>query len=140
MVGLRKTTNNKKRVSLFFSDIKSHERAKSDEEMQQIGSRFPIFTIEKRHAYRVHRDRRAPRGSPNRWNSIHSFRPLVETARRIKAVNLNVRVLMHWNPAVHYNMYQCEDAVNPSWLVLIFIRDMDKTCTIIRCPISPMVG
>lgn len=86
----------------------------TDEEIQQIASRFAVFTVEKRHAYRTYGDSNEPTSSPRHYNSIHAT---VETARRIKAVNPNVKVLMYWNAAIHYNMYECEDQVQPSWLM-----------------------
>jgi len=87
----------------------------TDQQINQIASRFSVFTVEKRHAWRVYGDRRAPRGSPLRYNSIEAS---VETARRIKSVNPDVKVLMYWNSAIHYNMYECETAVErSSWLM-----------------------
>jgi hypothetical protein len=79
-----------------------------------IAATFPIFTVEKRHASGVYGNPSAPAGSPRRTNSIAAS---VGTARKIKALNPSVRVLMYWNSALHYNMYECEEEVQPSWLM-----------------------
>lgn len=86
----------------------------SDKEFEQIASRFPVFTVEKRHAFGIYGDKNAPSDSPRRYNSIKAA---VETARKIKALNPNTKVLMYWNAAIHFNMYECEAAVNASWLM-----------------------
>lgn len=79
-----------------------------------IASTFPIFTVEKRHAYAVYGNASAPASSPSHWNSIAAA---VGTARKIRAINASVQVLMYWNSALHFGFYECEDAVLPSWLL-----------------------
>ena len=86
----------------------------SEAEYAFIAATFPIFTVEKRHASGVYGNPSAPAGSPRRTNSIAAS---VGTARKIKALNPSVRVLMYWNSALHYNMYECEEEVQPSWLM-----------------------
>jgi hypothetical protein len=56
----------------------------------------------------------APAGSSHQFNS---YAASVGTARKIKALNPAARVLLYWNSMLHYNMYECEDEVQPSWLV-----------------------
>ena len=75
-----------------------------------IASRYPIFTIEKRHAWGVYGNASAPPGSPARHNSIAAT---VGTARKIKALNSSTRVLMYWNSALNFNLYECEAEVQP---------------------------
>jgi len=77
-----------------------------------IAANFPLFTIEKRHAYGVYGVSSAP--APRRYNSIAAS---VGTARKIKLLNSTARVLLYWNAALHYNMYECESAVQRSWLI-----------------------
>ena len=79
-----------------------------------IAATYPIFTVEKRHAAGVYGDPSAPAGSPRRFNSIAAS---VGTARKIKALNPAARVFMYWNAVLHYNMYECEEEVQPSWLL-----------------------
>lgn len=86
----------------------------TDEEFKRIASNFPVFTVEKRHAFSIYGDKDAPAGSPHRFNSIKAS---VETARKIKVVNPDAKVLMYWNSAIHFNMYECEELVNSSWLM-----------------------
>jgi len=86
----------------------------TDEHIVQIANSFSIFMVEKRHAWRDYGDNQAPSRSPTWYNSIQAS---VETARRTKDVNPNVRVLMYWNSAIHYNMYECESEVQPEWLM-----------------------
>ena len=59
-------------------------------------------------------DPAAPPTSPRYYNSIAAS---VGTARKIKALNPASRVLMYWNSALHWNMYECEEAVQPAWLL-----------------------
>jgi len=86
----------------------------SSEEYSFISTTFPIFTVEKRHAMAVYGDPSAPSTSPFHYNSIAAS---VGTARRIKALNPSSRVLMYWNSALHWNFYECESDVQPSWLL-----------------------
>ena len=79
-----------------------------------IAATFPIFTVEKRHASAIYGDPSAPAGSPRRFNSIAAS---VGTAQKIKALNPASRVLMYWNSALHWNFYECEEAVQPAWLL-----------------------
>jgi len=62
----------------------------------------------------VYGDPSAPTTSPFHYNSIAAS---VGTARKIKALNPAARVLMYWNSALHWNMYECEVAVQPAWLL-----------------------
>ncbi len=78
-----------------------------------IAATFPIFTVEKRHAWAVYGDSSQPMSSPFRYNSIAAT---VGTARKIKALNPAARVLMYWNSALHFNFYECEIDVQPAWL------------------------
>jgi len=86
----------------------------SEAEYAFIAATFPIFTVEKRHASGVYGNPSAPAGSPRRFNSIAAS---VGTARKIKALNPTARVLLYWNSALHYNMYECEEEVQPGWLM-----------------------
>jgi hypothetical protein len=79
-----------------------------------IAATFPLFTVEKRHAYAVYGNASAPAASPARYNSIAAS---VGTARRIKALRASARVLMYWNAALHWNFYECEADVQPAWLL-----------------------
>ena len=79
-----------------------------------IAATYPIFTVEKRHASGVYGDPGAPAGSPRRFNSIAAS---VGTALKIKAQNPAARVFMYWNAVLHYNMYECEEEVQPVWLM-----------------------
>eukprot|EP00040_Diaphanoeca_grandis_P000769 m.16419 g.16419 ORF g.16419 m.16419 type:complete len:376 (+) comp11033_c0_seq1:83-1210(+) len=79
-----------------------------------IASRFEVFTVEKDHATDVYGNSTAPHTSPHRTNSIAAS---VGTARKIKALNASVKVLMYWNSALHYNFYECESEVQPSWIM-----------------------
>jgi hypothetical protein len=81
-------------------------------EYATISSTFPIFTVEKRHAPAVYGNASLP--YPFQSNSIASS---IGTARMIKALNSSVRVLMYWNSALHWNFYECEADVQPSWLL-----------------------
>jgi len=84
----------------------------TSEEYATIASTFPIFTVEKRHAYEIYGNSSAP--YPFKYNSIAAS---IGTARKIKALNSSVRVLMYWNSALHWDFYECEADVKPSWLL-----------------------
>ena len=84
----------------------------SDAEYAYIAATFPVFTIEKRHASAVYGNASLP--APFASNSIAAS---IGTARRIKALNSSVRVLMYWNSALRWNFYECEADVQPSWLL-----------------------
>ena len=77
-----------------------------------IASTFPLFTVEKRHAYAIYGNKSAT--GPAHYNSIAAS---VGTARKIKALNSSVRVLMYWNSALSYGFYECEEAIQKSWLL-----------------------
>jgi len=78
----------------------------------QIAKRFSIFTVEKDHAAAVYGNKTAPR--PFRSNSIAAS---VGTARKIKALNPSMKVLMYWNTALFFNLYECEAEVDQEkWL------------------------
>ena len=79
-----------------------------------IAANFPMFTVEKRHASALYGNPSAPATSPYRYNSIAAS---VGTARKIKLLNPAARVLLYWNCALHYNMYECETEVQRSWLI-----------------------
>ena len=85
----------------------------SEAEYAFIAATYPVFTVEKRHASGVYGNPSAPAGSPRKFNSIAAS---VGTARKIKALNPAARVLLYWNAMLHYNMYECEEDVQPSWL------------------------
>ena len=76
----------------------------TDAQITAIASRFEVFTVEKATAGKVY----GPHGG---------IAATVGTAKRIKAVNNSVKVLMYWNAALHYNMYECESEVQPSWVL-----------------------
>lgn len=86
----------------------------TDEQYKTIAHRFHIFTVEKRHAFQIYGNSSAAKGTPASYNSIAAT---VGTARKIKAINASTRVLMYWNSVIHYNMYECESEVQPSWLL-----------------------
>ena len=86
----------------------------SEQDYAFIAATYPIFTVEKRHASGVYGNPSAPAGSSHQFNS---YAASVGTARKIKALNPAARVLLYWNSVLHYNMYECEDEVQPSWLV-----------------------
>jgi hypothetical protein len=69
--------------------------------------------VEKDMAAAVYGNASAPPG-PGRSNSIAAS---VGTARKIKALNSSVKVLMYWNAALHFNFYECESEVQPSWFM-----------------------
>ena len=76
----------------------------TDAQISAVAARFEIFTVEKGSAQDIY----GPRSS---------IAATIATAKRIKAVNDNVKVLMYWNAAMHYDMYECETEVQPSWLI-----------------------
>lgn len=81
---------------------------------EYIAATFPLFTVEKRHAYAVYGNASAPAASPARYNSIAAS---VGTAKKIKALNAKSVVLMYWNAALHWNFYECEADVRAAWLL-----------------------
>eukprot|EP01052_Picozoa_sp_SAG31_P015115 SAG31_NODE_962_length_10731_cov_4.198552_6_plen_463_part_00 len=76
----------------------------TDSQIQQIAARFEIFTVEKGSATSTY----GPRSS---------IAATIGTAKRIKGLNSSVRVLMYWNAAIHYDLYECERDVKSTWLV-----------------------
>ncbi len=84
----------------------------SPQQYQEIASRFSVFTVEKAHAASVYGNASAL--PPFKTNSIAST---IGTARKIKAINASVKVLMYWNAALHFNFYECESQVQPSWVM-----------------------
>ena len=84
----------------------------SADDYETIAATFPIFTVEKRHAPAIYGNASLP--YPFQSNSIAAS---IGTARKIKALNSSVRVLMYWNSALHWNFYECEADVRPSWLL-----------------------
>lgn len=72
------------------------------EQITAIASRFEVFTVEKSTAADV-------------YGRNGSIAATIGTAKRIKAENTSVKVLMYWNAALHYNTYECESEVQPSW-------------------------
>jgi hypothetical protein len=72
------------------------------EQITAIASRFEVFTVEKSTAADV-------------YGRNGSIAATIGTAKRIKAENNSVKVLMYWNAALHYNTYECESEVQPSW-------------------------
>lgn len=81
-------------------------------EYDLIGRKFSIFTVEKDHAASLYGNASAPK--PFKTNSIAASRG---TARKIKAVNSSVKVLMYWNAALHFDFYECEAEVLPAWIM-----------------------
>jgi hypothetical protein len=75
----------------------------SDSQIEALARRFPVFTVEKGVAQNVY----------GRHNSTAAT---IGTARRLKAVNASIVVLMYWNNALNYNLYECESQVQPSWV------------------------
>ena len=73
-------------------------------QISAVAARFKVFTVEKSCAQDIY----GPRSS---------IAATIATAKRIKAVNDNVKVLMYWNAAIHYDVYECETEVQPSWLI-----------------------
>eukprot|EP00662_Eupelagonemidae_sp_cell21_P036635 gene36635-46162_t len=80
-------------VALFLPTLGTAAAAlHAADQYAAIASRFSIFTVEKAHA-------------AARTNSV---RATVGTARKIKALNESVKVLMYWNAALNFNFYECE--------------------------------
>jgi hypothetical protein len=75
----------------------------SDDQIAAIASRFEVFTVEKS-------------TDTNKYGPHSSIAATVGTAKRIKALNNSVQVLMYWNAALHYGTYECESEVQPSWV------------------------
>lgn len=46
----------------------------------------------------------------------HIYIHISSHAFMVQAINSSIRVLMYWNSALHYNMYECESQVQPSWI------------------------
>ena len=76
----------------------------SDEEIRQVADRFEIFTVEKGCAVQ-------------KYGPQSSTAATIGTAKRIKRLDSHVKVLMYWNAAINYAMYECEADVQPSWLI-----------------------
>ena len=82
------------------------------DQYEAIASRFEVFTVEKFHAADVYGNASAP--APFKTNS---YAATVGSARKIKDINGTVKVLMYWNAALHFNFYECEAEVQPSWVM-----------------------
>jgi len=76
----------------------------TDDQIRSIAERFEIFTVEKK-------------TGQNKYGPKSSLAATIGTAQRIKDINSNVKVLMYWNAAIHWNFYECESEVQESWLV-----------------------
>lgn len=76
----------------------------TDEQIRQVAERFEVFTVEKGCA-------------AQKYGPRSSTAATIGTAKRIKALASGVKVLMYWNAAIHYDMYECEAEVQPSWLI-----------------------
>jgi len=50
-----------------------------------------------------------------RYGKHSSIAATVGTAKKIHVLNASTAVLMYWNSALHYNFYECESQVQPSW-------------------------
>lgn len=61
------------------------------DEITAVASKFEVFTVEKGSASNV-------------YGPQNSTAATVGTARRIKAVNGAVKVLMYWNAAIHFGL------------------------------------
>lgn len=79
-------------------------------QLAEVASRFPIFTVEKCTAANVYGNASAK--APFKTNSIAAT---VGTAKKIKALNDSVKVLMYWNSELFFNFYECEAEVQPDW-------------------------
>jgi hypothetical protein len=77
-----------------------------------IAADFRIFTVEKDHAAAKY----GTPGAPKPF-ATNSYAATVGTARKIKALNASVQVLMYWNSALHFNFYECEADVQASWVM-----------------------
>lgn len=89
----------------------------NDDQYAAIASKFEIFTVEKAHAAAVYGNASAK--PPFTTNSIAAT---VGTARKIKALNPSVKVLMYWNAALHYNMYECEREVSIFGCIFLVVQ------------------
>ena len=79
----------------------------------EVVARFPVFTVEKEHAAALYGN--ASRPKPFRSNSIAAS---VGTARNLKALEPSIKVLMYWNTALFFNLYECEaDVDTATWLL-----------------------
>ena len=76
----------------------------TDAQISAVASHFEVFTVEKA-------------SGADKYGPHNSTAATVGTARRIKAVNGSVKVLMYWNAAIHFNLYECEREVQASWVV-----------------------
>lgn len=77
-----------------------------------IAKMFPVFTVEKAMAQAVYGNHSAP--APFKTNSIAAT---IGTAKQIKKLNPEVKVLMYWNTALFFNFYECEAEVDQdTWL------------------------
>merc|ERR1711865_4120 len=83
----------------------------TDAQYQAIASNFTVFTVEKDTAASVYGNGTT---KPFKSNSIAAT---IGVARKLKATNPRIKVLMYWNSALHFNLYECESEVQGSWLV-----------------------
>lgn len=78
----------------------------STEQYQYISDRYPIFTVEKRHAYLDYG------GSPS------SEQATIGTSAKIKTIHPAAKVLVYWNSILNYNLYESQKVLagHPDWI------------------------
>lgn len=72
-----------------------------------IAQNYPIFTVEKRHAYVDYG------GNPS------SEAATIGTAAKIKAINSKTKVLLYWNSILNYQLYESQATLptdHPEWI------------------------
>ena len=76
------------------------------EEYDYIAKTFSIFTVEKRHAYGEY----GPK--PN------SEAATIGTAKKLKKINPDIKVLLYWNMILNWNFYESQTEFNrhPEWV------------------------
>jgi hypothetical protein len=83
-------------------------------QFDSIATDFSLFTVEKCHAADVYGNVSTGSKAPFTFNS---YAASVGTATKLKALNSSIQVLMYWNSAIHFNFYECEAEVQPSWVL-----------------------
>jgi hypothetical protein len=75
------------------------------EEYEYIAKNYSIFTVEKRHAWADY----GPK--PNTEAAT------IGTAKKLKAINSDIKVLMYWNIVLNWNFYESQTEFNkhPEW-------------------------
>jgi len=83
----------------------------TEAQYRAIASNFTVFTVEKATAAAIYGNGTNP---PFKTNSIAAS---IGVARKLKAINPRIKVLMYWNSALFFNFYECESEVQNSWLI-----------------------